>query len=158
MSQRAFLILSWLFAALAGAGLVMLIWRFPPVDGLVALALLLLFLAIAAGSAPIWYRVQQRWSPKTATGSLPYIATRQGVWTGLFVSMVIFLRIFRLLDWVLVFVLFTLLVMTEVFLQQRRQLREIRKSSTKTVRRSRSSAPTYQRAKSASRKRSVKKK
>ena len=157
MSQRKFLILSWFIAATAIAGLAALVWFAPPTNSLVVLALFLVLVAVTFASAPIWYRVQQRWSANTPRQSLPYIATRQGLWTGLFIIMILSLRILRLLDWVLVFVVLVLFIMAEVFLQQHRQLREMRKTSAKSSRPT-ASASSYQRTKSSTRRKKQSKK
>lgn len=121
MSTRSAIIISLLIGSLAWGALAALIMLAGPHPSYVALALALTAIALAATSIPMWLRLQQRIAPHIGKRDLLAAATREGIWTGLFVAALLVLRVFRFLDWVLALVLLVLFAMLEVFLQQRRQ-------------------------------------
>ena len=114
---------------LAWGGLAALIYYFPPESLTLAAALLLLVLAIAGTSVPLWGRLQARLTPKMIQPAVRNAALRQGLWAGLFAASVVVLRLLQLLDWILVLVLLILFIMLETFIQQRSTWRELQSTT-----------------------------
>ena len=112
-------------------------------------SLALLMVAISATAMPFWGRIHQRLSAKSQ-GPVIKTAVRQGVWTGLFVVILLAFRFVDLLDWILVLVTLILFVLLEAFLQQRDRWKNADQKTTspqpKTPKRRRSSPASSHRA------------
>lgn len=121
MPPRIAALLSLFVALLAGAGLAALVNYTQPASVWMALAAPLLAVAVTGLSIPLWLLVQRRLTPKLPRGPLVRTALREGLWSGLYVTLLAALRVFGYLDWVMVMVLAALFIMLELFLQQRRQ-------------------------------------
>lgn len=121
MSPRIAILLSLLIALLAGAGMTALVNYTKPSSLGIILAAPLVVLVVGGLMMPVWLLVQRRLTPKLPAGLLVRIAVREGLWSGLYVTLLVGLRVFGYLDWVMVLVLAALFIMLELFLQQRHQ-------------------------------------
>lgn len=121
MTPRVAAFLSLFVALLAGAGFAALVNYTKPSTPGILLALPLLILIVVGLSIPIWLLIQRRLAPKLASGVLVRTALREGLWSGLYAALLILLRVFGYLDWVMVVVLAALFIMLELFLQQRQR-------------------------------------
>lgn len=121
MSPRIAALLSLLIALLAGIGLAALANYTKPNSLAIILAGPLLVLLVGGLSMPVWLLAQRRLTPKLPTRLLVRTALREGLWSGLYVTLLAGLRVFGYLDWVMVLVLAALFIMLELFLQQRQQ-------------------------------------
>ncbi|RME85319.1 MAG: hypothetical protein D6775_03120 [Caldilineae bacterium] len=119
MSLRRTYLLALFVGLLSWAALAALVYYRPPEPPLPWVALLLLTLATATTTVPLWGRVQQRLTPTISPDALRVIALREGLWAGLFVAGYLLLRVSGLLDSVLLLVLLTLFVLLENFFQGR---------------------------------------
>lgn len=119
MSIRTAYIFSLALGLLAWGALAALVnYTKPDAFPQLAASLALLMVAIIATTMPFWGRIHQRLSAKSQ-GPVIKTAVRQGLWTGLFVVVLIVFRFVGLLDWILVLVTLMLFVLLEAFLQQR---------------------------------------
>jgi len=111
-SSLALGLISW------GALAALVIYTQPTAFPQLAAGLMLLMVAIIATATPFWGRIQQRRAPKSKEPVLKS-AVRQGVWTALFIAILLVFHFVDLLDWILVLVALMLFVLLETFLQQR---------------------------------------
>ncbi|HEY54195.1 MAG TPA: hypothetical protein G4N94_12155 [Caldilineae bacterium] len=119
MSIRTAYITSFALGLLAWGALAALVTYTQPDASLqLAVSLALLLVAISATTMPFWGRIHQRLSPNSQ-GLVIKTAVRQGLWTGLFVIVLLLFHFIDLLDWILVLVTLMLFVLLEAFLQQR---------------------------------------
>ncbi|MFZ2489755.1 MAG: hypothetical protein WAZ19_16735 [Anaerolineae bacterium] len=113
-------LLSLLAGLAAAAGLAWLVINRPPTNPDIATALVLLTLAVTGLVAPFLGVLHRR----IAFGGRPptvHAALRQGFLLGLAASAVAFLQLRRLLDGTLLLGIAALVVLVEVFMQNRRQ-------------------------------------
>jgi len=168
MSIRTAYITSLALGLLAWGALAALVtYTKPDAFPQLAASLALLMVAISATTMPFWGRIYQRLSAKSP-GPVIKTAVRQGLWTGLFVVVLIVFRFVGLLDWILVLVTLMLFVLLEAFLQQRDRWKNADQETSpqpKTPQRRRSSPASSHRAgysmartKKSSAKKSAKKK
>ena len=123
MSTRTAYILSLLVGLLSWGALAAVVYYLSPDSHWnQAMALLLLVVAISATAAPLWGRVHRRLSPESKQPVLR-VAFRQGLWSGLFIAILLIFHFVGLLDWILVLVTLMLFALLEAFLQQRYQWR-----------------------------------
>ncbi len=109
-------------ALIAGLGIAALgafTYTNPPSFAAIILALLLLFISVAAASTPIMGNVQRKVNPHTPEELLPRLAIREGVWAGLYVVLLVVLRIRDLFDPLAALVLLVIFLLVESFLQGR---------------------------------------
>ncbi len=111
-SSLALGLISW------GALAALVIYTQPTAFPQLAAGLMLLMVAIIATATPFWGRIQQRRAPKSKEPVLKS-AVRQGIWTALFVAILLVFHFVDLLDWILVLVTLVLFVLLETSLQQR---------------------------------------
>lgn len=161
MTLRQILLPSILIALLSLGMLAVLVIYIPPTLPTVALALLLVTLAIAAVTAPILGRIQQRIAPPSRADELPRLAIRQGLWAGLYVATLLILRLLHLLDPIFALVLLALFILIENFLQTRASWQQTSPKpkkrppgSASATPRTRRSASSFQRTASSARKQS----
>lgn len=121
MSLRRLLLISWTLALLCWGALAAIVHLFAPSQVWQAVALVLATAGAATTTTPLWWRVQQRLDAQVKVEALPRLAARQGLWAGLFVGLVLLLRLLQALDGALVLVLLALFVMLEMLIQQRGQ-------------------------------------
>ncbi|MCO6451045.1 MAG: hypothetical protein J5I90_09700 [Caldilineales bacterium] len=139
MSTRTFVALSILIAILAWVGLALMFNYLEPLRSYQALAIPLVIIAVGGTTAPLWRTLQRRITPDRDDSKLNRMAVRQGLWAGLFVAILLTLRVFRVLDWVLVLVAAALFIMLEVFIQQREQWKQVQSRMPRNSRSSGSS-------------------
>lgn len=87
----------------------------------IVLAAPLVVLTVAGLTTPLWLLLQRRLVPGLPARPLVRAALREGLWTGLYMALVVGLRVFGYLDWLMMLVLATLFIMLELFLQQRQR-------------------------------------
>lgn len=121
MSPRIASSISLLVALLAGAGLAALVNYTKPSSPGIMLAAPLVVLVVGGLSMPLWLLAQRRLTPTLPARLLVRTAGREGLWSGLYAALLVGLRVFGSLDWVMVVVLAALFIMLELFLQQRQQ-------------------------------------
>jgi hypothetical protein len=121
MSPRTAILISLVFALLAGAGLAALVNYTKPSSLGILLASPLVVVMVGGLSMPLWLLAQRRLTPKLPARLLVRTAWREGLWSGLYAALLAGLRVFGYLDWVMVLVLAALFIMLELFLQQRQQ-------------------------------------
>ncbi len=121
MLPRTVVIVSFVVALLAWAGLAALVMYAQPAPTLIAIAAPIIVLAVGASATPLWLLVQRRLAPAVEQKALGRVALREGLWTGLYTAALAFLRLNGFLDWVLALVLLVIFVLLETFLQQRSQ-------------------------------------
>jgi hypothetical protein len=119
MKPRLAISASLLVAILAWAGLAVIVRQFQPTPPLLAAALVLVAIGVAGATMPFWYLLQRRLAPKRNPKTLVGAAAREGLWMGLFAAALVLLRIYDLLNGVLVLVLALVLFLLETFLHQR---------------------------------------
>ena len=131
MNSRLVILISLMAGALSAAGLAALIQYTAPTGALTALALLLIVLAVAGFSGPVWGAVLHRVMPKTGNRNAVMMGMRIGLWGGIFVASLVLLKILGFMDSVLILAILALLIMVEMFLQQN----ATRKTSSRKSRR-----------------------
>jgi hypothetical protein len=118
MSSRALWAISLPLALLSWVGLLFATGALNPafMAAVVGVALLL-SLAVTGTTAPvIWIVARQLHLP--AVGENPAVALRIAAWLGLWLGVIVALRLARLFDWVIVLTLAAVLGLAETFLQQ----------------------------------------
>jgi len=150
MSIRTAYISSLALGLLAWSALAALVnYTKPDAFPQLAASLALLMVAISATTMPVWGRIHQRLSAKSQ-GPIIKTAVRQGLWTGLFVVVLLVFQFVGLLDWILVLVTLMLFVLLEAFLQQRDRWKNTGQETTspqpKTPKRHHSSPASSHRA------------
>ncbi len=120
MSPRLVDLLSLFVGLAAAAGLTAMIIQLPPSPLYEAAALLFILLAVAGLTAPLWRRLLRKlMGGKAGEGEITVMGVRFGMWTGLFVASLVLLRVLAFTDRVLILAILVLLIMVEMFLQQR---------------------------------------
>ena len=124
MKPRIAIPISLLVALAAWVGLAGLVRQLQPSPPLLAAALALVAIAVAGTTMPFWYLLQRRLAPKRSPKTMVGSAWREGVWLGLFAAALLLLRVYNLLNGVLILVLAVVLFLLETFLQQRGAARQ----------------------------------
>ena len=119
MSSRLIDLLSLFVGVGAAAGLSYLILQKPPSALYEATALLLILIAVTGLTAPLWRLLLRKLINGADEEELTGMSIRFGFWTGLFIASLILLRILNFADRVLMLAILVLLIMIEMFLQQR---------------------------------------
>ncbi len=120
MSPRLADFLSLFVGLAAAAALTAMITQRRPSPLYEAAALLLILLAVAGLTAPLWRRLLRKLvSGKAGEGEITVMGVRFGVWTGLFIAGLVLLRALNFTDRVLILAILALLIMIEMLLQQR---------------------------------------
>ncbi len=120
MSPRLADFLSLFVGLAAAAALTAMITQRRPSPLYEAAALLLILLAVAGLTEPLWRRLLRKLvSGKAGEGEITVMGVRFGVWTGLFIAGLVLLRALNFTDRVLILAILALLIMIEMLLQQR---------------------------------------
>ena len=118
MSSRFWMTISLLAGGLSLAGLGVVVNYLPPSRALTALALLLILLVVAGLTAPLWRLILRRITSGRTDWEVTVMGLRFGLWSGIFVTSVVLLKLLGFMDRVLILALLALLIMIEMFFQQ----------------------------------------
>ena len=118
--------LSILVALASWGGLAFLVYAMPPTTVTIALALPLAAIATAATALPLWLQLGKRRVTTDSDDGLMVASLRQSAWTGLYVAVLLLLRIRGALDLALALTLLVILFLVETFIQQRNRQTEAR--------------------------------
>ena len=118
MSSRFWMTISLLAGGLSLAGLGVVVNYLPPSRALTALALLLILLVVAGLTAPLWRLILRRITSGRTDWEVMVMGLRFGLWSGIFVTSVVLLKLLGFMDRVLILALLALLIMIEMFFQQ----------------------------------------
>ena len=131
MSSRLSISLSLLVGLLALAGLGAIIVYLPPTSTFMGLALVLLLVSITGLTMPFWRLLLRRLLSEKDEGRLMAMSLRFGLWSGVFATSLVLLKLLNFMDSVLILAILALLIMMEMFFQQT----SARRRSTRRTRR-----------------------
>ncbi len=118
MNPRVADIFGLVMGLLTMISLAFLIIQFPPSMSHQLLALILILLMVVGFTAPIWRRILRKFIPSAREEETASMGLRFGLWTGLFIATLLFLRVMHFMDRILILAILALLIMIEMFLQQ----------------------------------------
>ncbi len=114
--------------------LAFLITQFPPSISHQLLALILILLMVVGFTTPIWRRILRKFIPSAREEETASMGLRFGLWTGLFIATLLFLRVMHFMDRILILAILALLIMIEMFLQQHAAQKRAKQRSRRSPR------------------------